>query len=137
MKADESYNANGTWVTWDAANKLSLTESGKYVIYARITDNAGNQTVINSDGVVVFKDSVVVDSSIDYTRTTKTSVDAEVMLNENTVASVKNGETTLTAGKDYTVSADKITFSGDYLDTLAVGSYTMTVAYNLQGVQEV
>ena len=136
VKADESYNANGTWVTWDAANKLSLTESGKYVIYARITDNAGNQTVINSDGVVVFKDSVVVDSSIDYTRTTKTSVDAEVMLNENTVASVKNGETTLTAGKDYTVSADKITFSGDYLDTLAVGSYTMTVAYNLQGVTE-
>ena len=136
VKADESYNANGTWVTWDAANKLSLTESGKYVIYARITDNAGNQTVINSDGVVVFKDSVVVDSSIDYTRTTKTSVDAEVMLNGNTVASVKNGETTLTAGKDYTVSADKITFSGDYLDTLAVGSYTMTVAYNLQGVTE-
>lgn len=55
---------------------------------------------------------------------------------ENTVASVKNGETTLTTGKDYTVSADKITFSGDYLDTLAVGSYTMTVAYNLQGVTE-
>ena len=136
VKADESYNANGTWVTWDAANKLSLTESGKYVIYARITDNAGNQTVINSDGVVVFKDSVVVDSSIDYTRTTKTSVDAEVMLNGNTVASVKNGETTLTAGKDYTVSADKITFSGDYLDTLAVGSHTMTVTYNSLGVTE-
>ena len=133
VRAEEAYDANGTW---NAANKLSLTESGKYVIYVRITDMAGNQTIINSDGVVVFKDSVVVDSSIDYTRTTKTSVDAEVMLNENTVASVKNGETTLTAGKDYTVSADKITFSGDYLDTLAVGSYTMTVAYNLQGVTE-
>ena len=62
VKADESYDVNGTWITWDAANKLSLTESGKYVIYARITDNAGNQTIINSDGVVVFKDSVVVDS---------------------------------------------------------------------------
>lgn len=136
VRADESYDVNGTWVTWDAANKLSLTESGKYVIYARITDNAGNQTVINSDGVVVFKDSVVVDSSIDYTRTTKTSVDAEVMLNGNTVASVRNGETTLTAGKEYTVSADKITFSGDYLDTLAVGSHTMTVTYNSLGVTE-
>ena len=136
VKADESYNVNGTWVTWDAVDKLSLTESGKYVIYARITDMAGNQTIINSDGVVVFKDSVVVDSSIDYTRTTKASVDAEVTLNGNIVVSVKNGETTLTAGKDYTVSADKITFSGDYLDTLAVGSYTMTVAYNLQGVTE-
>ena len=136
VRADESYDVNGTWVTWDAANKLSLTESGKYVIYARITDMAGNQTIINSDGVVVFKDSVVVDSSIGYTRTTKASVDAEVMLNGNTVASVKNGETTLTAGTDYTVSANKITFSGEYLDTLAVGAYTLTVAYHPQGVTE-
>ena len=136
VSAEESYDANGTWLPWNAEEKLSLTESGRYVVYARVTDKAGNQTIINSDGVVVFKDSVVVDSSIDYTRTTKTSVDAEVMLNGNTVASVKNGETTLTAGKEYTVSADKITFSGDYLDTLAVGSYTMTVAYNLQGVTE-
>ena len=133
VKADESYDVNGTWVTWDAANKLSLTESGKYVIYARITDNAGNQTIINSDGVVVFKDSVVADPSIDYTRTTKTSVDAKVTLNGNTVASVKNGQNTLTAGTDYTVSADKITFSGEYLDTLPVGTYTLTVAYHPQG----
>lgn len=133
VKADESYDVNGTWVTWDAANKLSLTESGKYVIYARITDNAGNQTIINSDGVVVFKDSVVADSSIDYTRTTKTSVDAKVTLNGNTVASVKNGQNTLTTGTDYTVYADKITFSGEYLDTLAVGTYTLTVAYHPQG----
>lgn len=133
VKADESYDVNGTWITWGAANKLSLTESGKYVIYARITDNAGNQTIINSDGVVVFKDSVVVDSSIDYTKTTKTSVDAKVTLNGNTVASVKNAQNTLKAGTDYTVYADKITFSGEYLDTLAVGTYTLTVAYHPQG----
>ena len=133
VKADESYDVNGTWVTWDAANKLSLTESGKYVIYARITDNAGNQIIINSDGVVVFKDSVVVDTSIDYTRTTKTSADAKVTLNGNTVASVKNGQDTLKEGTDYTVSADKITFIGGYLDTLAVGTYTLTVAYHPQG----
>lgn len=133
VKADESYDVNGTWVKWDADNKLSLTEIGKYVIYTRITDNAGNQTIINSDGVVVFKDSVVVDSSIDYTKTTKTSVDAKVTLNGNTVASVKNGQDTLKEGKDYTVSADKITFSGEYLDTLAVGTYTLTVAHHPQG----
>ena len=133
VKADESYDVNGTWVKWDADNKLSLTEIGKYVIYTRITDNAGNQTIINSDGVVVFKNSVVMDPSIDYTRTTKTSVDAKVTLNGNTVASVKNGENTLTAGTDYTVSADKITFRGEYLDTLAVGTYTLTVAYHPQG----
>ena len=136
VSAEESYDANGTWLPWNAAEKLSLTESGRYVVYARVTDNAGNQTIVNSDGVVVFKDSVVVDSSIDYTRTTKASVDAKVTLNGNTVASVRNGETTLTEGEDYTVSADKITFSGEYLDTLEAGTYKLTVAYHLQGVTE-
>ena len=136
VSAEESYDANGTWLPWNAEEKLSLTESGRYVVYARVTDNAGNQTTVNSDGVVVFKDSVVVDSSIDYTRTTKASVDAKVKLNGNTVASVRNGETTLTEGEDYTVSADKITFSGEYLDTLEAGTYKLTVAYHLQGVTE-
>ena len=136
VSAEESYDANGTWLPWNAEEKLSLTEGGRYVVYARVTDKAGNQTIVNSDGVVVFKDSVVVDSSIDYTRTTKTSVDAKVTLNGNTVASVRNGETTLTEGKDYTVSADKITFSGEYLDTLEAGTYKLTVAYHPQGVTE-
>ena len=136
VSAEESYDANGTWLPWNAEEKLSLTEGGRYVVYARVTDNAGNQTIVNSDGVVVFKDSVVVDSSIDYTRTTKASVDAKVKLNGNTVASVRNGETTLTEGEDYTVSADKITFSGEYLDTLEAGTYKLTVAYHLQGVTE-
>ena len=136
VSAEESYDANGTWLPWNAEEKLSLTESGRYVVYARVTDKAGNQTIVNSDGVVVFKDSVVVDSSIDYTRTTKASVDAKVTLNGNTVASVRNGETTLTEGEDYTVSADKITFSGEYLDTLEAGTYKLTVAYHLQGVTE-
>ena len=136
VSAEESYDANGTWLPWNAEEKLSLTESGRYVVYARVTDNAGNQTIVNSDGVVVFKDSEVVDSSIDYTRTTKASVDAKVKLNGNTVASVRNGETTLTEGKDYTVSTDKITFSGEYLDTLEAGTYKLTVAYHLQGVTE-
>ena len=136
VSAEESYDANGTWLPWNAEEKLSLTEGGRYVVYARVTDNAGNQTIVNSDGVAVFKDSVVVDSSIDYTRTTKASVDAKVTLNGNTVASVRNGETTLTEGKDYTVFEDRITFSGEYLDTLEAGTYKLTVAYHPQGVTE-
>lgn len=136
VSAEESYDANGTWLPWNAEEKLSLTESGRYVVYARVTDKAGNQTIVNSDGVVVFKDSEAVDASVSYTRTTKVSVDAKVKLNGNTVASVRNGETTLTEGKDYTVSADKITFSGEYLDILEAGTYKLTVAYQLQGVTE-
>ena len=136
VSAEESYDANGTWLPWNAEEKLSLTESGRYVVYARVTDKAGNQTIVNSDGAVVFKDSEAVDASVSYTRTTKASVDSKVTLNGNTIASVRNGETTLTEGKDYTVSADRITFSGEYLDTLEAGTYKLTVAYYPQGVTE-
>lgn len=41
------------------------------------------------------------------------ALDAKVTLNGNTVASVRNGETTLTEGKDYTVSEDRINISAE------------------------
>ena len=50
VSAEESYDANGTWLPWNAAEKLSLTKGGRYVVYARVTDKAGNQTIVNSDG---------------------------------------------------------------------------------------
>lgn len=83
------------------------TESGRYVVYARVTDKAGNQTIINSDGVVVFKTLERWIPSIDYTRTTKASVDAKVKLNGNTIASV-NGRNHSTEGRDYIKAADRI-----------------------------
>ena len=129
---NDKYDVNGKWVEDES---LSITDKDKYVIYARLTDKAGKQTIINSDGIVVFTDSTAV-KVINYTKTTKESVDAEVALNGNTVASVKNGEAVLVEGTDYTVSADKITFSGDYLDTLSAGTYTLAVSYNPQGETE-
>ena len=132
VEKNDKYDVNGNWVEGES---LSITDKDKYVIYARLTDKAGKQTIINSDGIVVFTDSTAVEA-ISYTKTTKKSVDAEVELNGNTVASVKNGEAVLAEGTDYTVSADKITFSGDYLDTLSAGTHTLTVSYNPQGETE-
>lgn len=36
---------------------VSLYENGKYFIYARITDNVGNVTYINTPGLVIYEDS--------------------------------------------------------------------------------
>ena len=129
---DETYDANGNW---EEGKSFSIMHKDKYVIYARLTDKAGKQTIINSDGIVVFTDSTAVEA-ISYTKATKEPVDADVELNGNTVASVKNGENALTEGTDYIVSEDKITFSGDYLDTLSAGTHTLTVSYNPQGSED-
>lgn len=45
--ADETVTdfTNILWETYDATNKISLNTTGKYVIYVRITDKAGNATI--------------------------------------------------------------------------------------------
>jgi LPXTG-motif cell wall-anchored protein len=44
------YSPEGTWTE---GNSFSVLPDDKFVVYARITDNAGNYVIINSDGVIV------------------------------------------------------------------------------------
>lgn len=54
--ADQSeYDPNGTWK--DFNSKFSISPDEKFIIYAKITDNAGNSVIINSNGVIVDKTS--------------------------------------------------------------------------------
>ncbi|MDD7177884.1 MAG: X2-like carbohydrate binding domain-containing protein [bacterium] len=135
----ETCGENGTWSNGD---RLSVTENEAFVLYARITDKAGNTTIINSNGVVVYTDAAQKTADITYTRTTKTDVTAEVTLNGNTIDKVTissagsmEDAAELTNGSDYTLNpaGDKITFKGDYLDKLPAGDYTITVSYKPLG----
>lgn len=38
---------------WTAGSSLSVEEDGQYVVYAKITDNAGNVIYLSTDGIVV------------------------------------------------------------------------------------
>lgn len=127
----ETYNADGTWTQGE---HFSVSANEKLVVYAKIADKAGNVTIINSDGVVVYQDATE-QALITYEKTTKTDkrTDDTFTLNGNTVAAVKNGDKSLTAGTDYEVSQNTIIFKGVYLDTLEVGTYTLTVAYDPMG----
>ncbi|MCI7130944.1 MAG: YDG domain-containing protein, partial [Lachnospiraceae bacterium] len=135
----ETYDENGTWTSGD---RLSVTENEAFVLYARITDKAGNTTIINSDGVVVYTDAAQKTADITYTRTTKADATAEVTLNGNTIdkvtiSSAGNVASTaeLTKDRDYTVNeaGDQIAFKEDYLESLIAGDYTITVSYNPLG----
>ena len=60
---DENDLAAVEWKTYIEA--FDIEPDGKFVIYAKITDNDGNTVVINSDGVVVDKTAAVVSSITD------------------------------------------------------------------------
>lgn len=120
----------------DYTDTLNLNATGKYFIYMRVVDNAGHEVILNTEGVVIYEDSVQVTESVSTTYNAGTDKDVTVKLNGNTVNAIKNGNSVLTADTDYTASADgTITLKASYLDALNAGEYTFTVSYNPQGVE--
>ncbi len=127
-EADYDENAN-----WTLGSSFSVQSNEKFIVYARITDNVGNIFIFNSDGVIVYSDSEQSTESISFTKTSTTDINADVTLNDNTINEIKNGMNTLVKDTDYTISGGIITFKASYLDSLAVGDYTLTVSYNPMG----
>lgn len=139
LLSDTVFESSQNWgsLTWTTGNSTNLTKDWKGYVYARITDAAGNFTVIRSDGVVVYGDAVAVTPSIAHTKYSGTKT-TDVTLNGNTIANVNDGTSDLTPATHYTVAISEntatITLSAAYLDSLTAGSYTLTIRYNPLGV---
>ncbi len=119
------------WTTYSSA--FNVLPDNKYVVYARLSDNAGNVTYINSNGIVLYTDATQDTEAIVYLLTTKEDKVVNVTLNGNTIKSVSDGDKLLTEGAEYTVDGGKITLDGSYLDSHSYGTYIFTVTYNPLG----
>ncbi|MDR1292548.1 MAG: Ig-like domain repeat protein [Clostridiales Family XIII bacterium] len=120
---------------WIEADDFQLNADGASIIYARVTDRAGNVRVVNTDGVVRYTDSALASGPPTFTRTSAEGVSAGLALNGNTVAGVKLGGGLLDPGA-YSVAGDTLTFSAAYLNGLAApetGSYDFTVSISPHG----
>ena len=123
-----SFDKDGTWTE---GKSFSMTANDKSAIYARITDNAGNSAIINSDGIVVYTDATATAEET-FTKTSTADITTGITVNGNTIASVKNGSDTV-AESAYEIKEDKLVLKASYLQTLAAGTYTLTVSYNPYG----
>lgn len=134
LSETEAKDSSISWTLYTDA--ISMTANSKKVVYAKVTDDAGNETIVNSAGVVVYTDSAQDTEEITYVKNVTGDVTANVILNGNIVDAITNGSRTLTKGADYTIDeAGKITFKSEYLETLEVSSnpYTLTVSYHPMG----
>lgn len=122
------YDKDGVWIK---GNSLTVDPGEKFIIYARITDNAGHQTIINSDGIVVYTDVATV-SEMNFTKSSRKNQDAGLTLNGNTVAEITKDGNRLEAG-NYTVINDRLVFNADYLNSLEAGKHRLMVTYNPLG----
>lgn len=122
------YDKDGVWIK---GSSLTVDPGEKFIIYARITDNAGHQTIINSDGIVVYTDVAAV-SEMNFIKSSRKNQDAGLTLNGNTVAEIIKDGNRLEAG-NYSVINDRLVFNADYLDSLEAGKHRLMVTYNPLG----
>jgi hypothetical protein len=130
--------ANHDWdgETWtDYTGTFNLPRPFVGFIYVRITDAAGNFTVIRSDGVVVYGDALAITTHIDHIKLSGAQA-AEIALNGNTINSIYNiGIGMLTHGSHFNVNGGTVTFMAAYLDNLTAGNYTIVVSYHPLGME--
>lgn len=118
---------------------IALERNNKYVVYAKLTDNVGNVTYINSSGIKIRVDATLSRHSIEVTKTQATKQTIDAVLNGNKILKIKNGDSDLTIDTDYTLTdtttedgetvegSQTITFKAEYLNSLDPGNYTLTV----------
>jgi hypothetical protein len=123
---EEALAAPG-WKEYDfvAKEKFTITNPGVYYVYAQARDNAGNFNLVNSQGVVIYKDSAPDTKTVRFTKLSGQDPEAKVTLNGNVIAGISRGAYSLIEGTDYDLNAtgDAITFKAGYLNSLPIGTY--------------
>lgn len=66
-KTDEQLDAITTWTDYDTVNFVNVDKGKKYVVYAKVTDNAGNYVYASTNGIVhdIAKPVITFDATSD------------------------------------------------------------------------
>lgn len=128
----------GSWTELDLNDAFkayfSIEPNQKTFVYVRVTDQSGNITVVNTDGMVVYTDAEAVTGAQTFTKTTDSDVVYKLNLNGNFVAKVYNGTEEIGAGSDYALLANgMLMLKNSYLRTLAAGEYTIRLTIKPMG----
>jgi len=133
--ADETAAIAATgWLPYDVLPAPAISSNFKGLIYARITDAAGNMTVIGSAGIVRFTDSAAAASGTFYKDSTG-NLTLNIAMHGNTVNDITHNGDKLTAATDYSFGLNQIIFFNEFLMTLEANTtpYVFLVTYNPMG----
>jgi len=115
QKGNSFTDTEGAWMV---GNTFSVNPDQKFIVYARITDQAGNVMIINSNGVVVYTDSTLsaASANFDLNMTKPGYRDIQVTLTPagNTIKDITLGDKILVMDTDYTVAGNVITIKKEY-----------------------
>ncbi|MFA6941864.1 MAG: choice-of-anchor L domain-containing protein, partial [Clostridiaceae bacterium] len=127
-----AYDPNGTWTI---GNSFSVLPDEKFIVYAKITDNAGNFVIINSDGVIVDATLPALELTPDADDWTKNNVSVKVKVSDN-LSGVKEVSYTTDEAKPQTGTT--VIIGGEGIITLTnEGQYKLTVTAKDNSLNEI
>ena len=131
---NDTYSVDGNWTEYNGS--FSISANDKSVIFAKITDKAGNFVIINTDGLVVYTDATE-SAEAEFSRTSVQNITTDIRLYGNTIESVsikpENGIEENLDASAYDSIQDRLVLKASYLNTLTEGRYTLYVKYNPYG----
>ncbi len=134
ISEEEITNAeNFQWSEYTDTLKINAT--GKYYIYVKVTDKGGNEVIRNSEGIVVYAESVITPTSFAFEYGEENDLSVNISTNGNTFANLTDGSGNEIATENYSIVGSTLTIKGEYLSDLDFGEYTYKICMNPQGVE--
>ncbi|WP_445670095.1 X2-like carbohydrate binding domain-containing protein [Paenibacillus sp. FSL R10-2771] len=137
LTAGTDYSVSGSVVTISKAY-LAAQAAGTTTLSFNFSAGAAQTLAVAVvDTTAPASNSAIIPVSAGFDKKTANQADiaVTVTLNGNTLSSIKNGEATLTAGTDYTVSGSAVTISKAYLAAQAVGTTTLSFNFSAGAAQ--
>ncbi|MEK3706761.1 X2-like carbohydrate binding domain-containing protein [Paenibacillus sp. FSL R7-0198] len=138
LTAGTDYTLSGNVVTISKAYLAQQTEGTTSLTFNFSAGAAQVLTVTVSDSTPAApEDSSLSETTASFDKETSAQADVSVTLtlNGNTLSSITNGATTLTAGTDYTLSGNVVTISKAYLAQQTVGTTSLTFNFSAGAAQ--
>ena len=124
------------WTDYTAPVVLPL--GPRRIVYVRVTDNFGNESILNSDGLTVYQESTLNNSEFSYSYKEGQPKAIMMALNGNAFAEVVDDRDKPLKNTDYDMSNDELlTFNPNFLDSLSVGTHHYKIELYPQGNQGV
>lgn len=124
------------WTDYTAPVVLPL--GPRRIVYVRVTDNFGNESILNSDGLTVYQESTLNNSEFSYSYKEGRQRAIMMDLNGNAFAGVVDDRDKPLKDTDYDMRNDELlTFNPNFLDSLSVGTHHYKIELYPQGNQGV
>ncbi len=105
---------------WETS--LSIAPNAKRFIYVKVTDKAGNSTILLDQGVVAYTLSTVTPTSVTFDLNNKADNIFKMTFNDNTFKELKDGDITLRAPYEYTMGGNEINILANYFTKYSAGT---------------